>query len=101
MTITQRIELWKMGYSREEINQMAEEEKNPPQPAPQPEPEPTPAPQPEPEPVPAPQPAPDPVLLAIKELTAALQQQNIKDVEQPNPQPPESAANIYDNLLKG
>lgn len=99
MTITQRIELWKMGYSREEINQMAEEEKNPPQP----DPEPVPAPQPEPEPAPAPapQPEPDPVLLAIKELTAALQQQNIKDVEQPNPQPPESAANIYDNLLKG
>lgn len=91
MTIAERINLHKCGYTRAEIDALAKEEKetSAPEPAPAPAPEPAPAPAPEPAPAPAPEPAPapapesDPVLEAIKGLTAAIQASNINKDTQP------------------
>ena len=106
MTIAERINLHRCGYTKEEINQLAEAEKaeietieaDPAEtPAPTPEqPAPAPAPTPEqPAPAPAPtpeQPAPVPaannnVLDAIKELTKAIYSRNINATPQPAPNP--------------
>ena len=83
MTIAERINLHKCGYTRAEIDALAKEEKetSAPEPAPAPAPEPAPAPAPEPAPVPAPE--SDPVLEAIKGLTAAIQASNINKDTQP------------------
>ena len=75
MTIAERINLHKCGYTRAEIDALAKEEKETPAPAPAPEPAPAPA--------PAPAPEPDPVLEAIKGLTAAIQARNIHEDTQP------------------
>lgn len=105
MTIMERIQLHKLGYSKEEINQLAADNYNPAglteQPAPAPDPEPEPAaaaPDPEPEHNPA---APDnsAVLAAIKDLTAALQANAIKTQPQPE-QPKETAEDAFFNILK-
>ena len=78
MTISERINLHKCGYSRAEIDALAAAEKD------QEIPEPTPA-----DPAPAPAdpapaaPATDPVLAAIKELTQAIYAQNINKNSQP------------------
>lgn len=101
MTIAQRIELRRLGYTKEEVNALAEAEKQPePAQVPQPDPEPAPAPQPEPEPAPAPQPNPerDPILEAINNLTLAIQASNIKSKEQPQPTP-DTAADVFNSLL--
>ena len=73
MTIAERINLHKCGYTRAEIDALAKEEKE------------TPAPAQEEKETPAPVPAqePDPVLEAIKGLTAAIQARNIHEDTQP------------------
>lgn len=105
MTILQRIELHKQGYSKEEINALAEEERAA---AAQPEPEPEAAPQPEPEPAPTPAPAAAPqpdgtaqqLLSAINNLTNALTAQNFIRKEQPEAAQ-ETTTDIFNNILKG
>lgn len=74
MTIAERINLHKCGYSRAEIDALAKEEKEAAK---------TPDPAPEATPDPAPVPEPDPVLEAIKGLTAAIQARNIHTDTQP------------------
>lgn len=99
----ERIQLHKLGYSKEEINQLAADNYNPAglteQPAPDPEPEPEPA---APDPVPENNPAAadnSAVLAAIKDLTAALQANAI--ITQPQPeQPKETAEDALFNILK-
>ena len=101
MTITQRIELRRLGYTKEEIAELAEMEKNPePEPAAPAEPEPA-APA---EPEPAVEEKPDPqaeILAAIKKLTLAIQGNRLNTNEQPEPPKPETAADIFNNILKG
>lgn len=90
MTIAERINLHRCGYTKEEINQLAEAEKAEVEtivadPAEAPAPE---APAPE---TPAPAPTPDAqatndgVLDAIKELTKAIYSRNINETPQPAP----------------
>ena len=101
MTIAQRIELRRLGYTKEEVNALAEAEKQPepaPAPAPQPDPEPAPAQQPEPAPAQQPEPVKDPILEAINNLTLAIQASNIKSKEQPQPAP-DTAADVFNSLL--
>lgn len=115
MTITQRIELRRLGYSKDEIAELAAAEAAA---AAQPEPEPVPvedqapaaAAQPEPAPTvtvaePAAagmnQPSMADVLAAINNLTTALQKQNINSIPQPIEPQPETATEIFTNLLKG
>ena len=76
MTIAERINLHKCGYTRAEIDALAKEEKEAKE---------TPAPAQEEKETPAPAPAPesDPVLEAIKGLTAAIQARNIHEDTQP------------------
>lgn len=95
MTIAERINLHKCGYTRAEIDALAKEEKEEketPAPAPtEPETQPVSAPAPEPDQVleaikgltAAPAPETDPVLEAIKGLTAAIQARNIHEDTQP------------------
>lgn len=97
----ERIQLHKLGYSKEEINQLAADNYNPAglteQPAPEPEPEPA-----APDPVPENNPAAadnSAVLAAIKDLTAALQANAIKTQAQPE-QPKETAEDAFFNILK-
>ena len=85
MTIAERINLHKCGYSRAEIDALAAAEKEQEIPDPTPaDPEPAPT-DPDPAPAPAdPAAAPsDPVLAAIKELTQAIYAQNINKNAQP------------------
>ena len=75
MTIAERINLHKCGYTRAEIDALAKEEKeaaNNPEPAPE-----------ETKPVENPPEEKDPVLEAIKGLTAAIQARNIHTDTQP------------------
>ena len=98
MTITQRIELRRLGYTKEEIAELAELEKTP-EPA-----EPEPAAPAEPEPAAPAEPAPDPqaeILAAINKLTLAIQGNRLNTVEQPIPPKPETASDIFNNILKG
>ena len=77
MTIAERINLHKCGYTRAEIDALAKEEieaKETPAPAPA---------EPEAPPAPASAPESDPVLEAIKGLTAAIQARNIHEDTQP------------------
>lgn len=104
MTILERINLHKCGYTKEEIAALAEEEKQNPvdvvvDPA---EPEQT-------EPVPAAAPTPTPtteqtaanaeILKAIKDLTAAIQTRNINTSQQ-EPQKVETAEDVLTGALK-
>lgn len=115
MTITQRIELRRLGYSKEEIAELAAAEAAA---AAQPEPEPAPAEDQAPAAAAQPEPAPaatvaEPaaagitqptmadVLTAINNLTTALQKQNINNIPQPVEPQPETATDIFTNLLKG
>lgn len=77
MTIAERINLHKCGYTRAEIDALAKEEKEAaknPEPAPEADPKPTETPSEE----------KDPVLEAIKGLTAAIQATNINKDTQPD-----------------
>ena len=98
MTITQRIELRRLGYTKEEIAELAELEK-----APQPEVVPE-APQPEVVPEPeAPQPQNDissQLLFAINNLTSVLQNQKLNQSAQPEVKQ-ETVDDIFTNILKG
>ena len=109
MTITQRIELRRLGYSKDEIAELAVAEAAA---AAQPEPEPAPSAAAQPEPAPAvtvaepaaagiTQPTMADVLTAINNLTTALQKQNINNTPQPVEPQPETATDIFTNLLKG
>lgn len=101
MTITQRIELRRLGYTKEEINELAELEKIPVQ-------------EPEPEAVPEPEPVqmaidlepekPDvqsQLLTAINNLTTVLQTQKLNNSAQPEQPKKESVEDIFTNILKG
>ena len=88
MTIAERINLHKCGYSRAEIEALAAAEKDQVIPDPVPE-DPAPA-------DPTPAPATDPVLAAIKELTQAIYAQNINKNQQPETK--ESVADLIKKL---
>lgn len=99
MTIAERIKLHSLGYTREEINQLAADNYNP---AGLENPPAEPEPIPEPEPAPAPTPAkPDnsAVLAAINNLTAALQANAIRTQPQPEA-PKETAEDALFSILK-
>ena len=88
MTIAERINLHRCGYSRAEIDALAKEEKEAKaaeEPAPMQD---TKA---------AEEPAPDPVLEAIKGLTAAIQASNINKTPQPEAKP-ETVTDLLKNL---
>ena len=84
MTIAERINLHRCGYTKEEINQLAEAEKAELETI-EADPAEAPAPTPE-QPAPAPA-ANDNVLDAIKELTKAIYSRNINETPQPTPNP--------------
>lgn len=93
MTIAERINLHKCGYTRAEIDALAKEEKETSAPAP----ESASAPAPESASAPAPAPESDPVLEAIKGLTAAIQASNINRDTQP-PAKTETMTDLIDQL---
>lgn len=100
MTIAERIQLHRLGYTKEEIKELAAENYDPaglqdPPADPQPAPEPQPAAAPD----PAPQPDNSAILAAINNLTAALQANAIKTHAQPET-PTESAEDILFNIIK-
>lgn len=104
MTIGQRIELRRLGYSKEEIAELAELEKITTEPAPVAEPEQTTEPEQPAAPVPEPADNPDmnaQLLAAINNLTLALQARKVDTVEQPVTPKVETADNILSNVLKG
>lgn len=77
MTIAERINLHKCGYTRAEIDALAREEKEAAK-------NPEPAPEADPKPAETPAEEKDPVLEAIKGLTAAIQATNINKDTQPD-----------------
>ena len=93
MTIAERINLHRCGYTKEEINQLAEAEKAELETT-EADPSEAPAPTPE-QPAPAPA-ASDNVLDAIKELTKAIYSRNINETPQPAP----TAETITDMINK-
>ena len=105
MTIAERIQLHKLGYTKEEINELNKAGYDPkglendPEPAPEaPQEQDTDPAQPE---VPAPEAKPDSqaeILKAIQGLTSAIQKSNIVKSRQPE-QEPESAEDVLFNLL--
>ena len=108
MTIAQRIELRRLGYTKEEINELVEQEKNPP--VEQVETPVTDTDVPEqleldltPE-TPASANANDiqqQILTAVNNLTAVLQNQKLNNTAQPITQAKETAEDILNNILKG
>lgn len=99
MTIAERIKLHSLGYTREEINQLAADNYNPAG-LENPPAEPDPIPEPEPAPAPTPaQPDNSAVLAAINNLTAALQANAIKTQPQPEA-PKETAEDALFSILK-
>lgn len=98
MTITQRIELRRLGYSKDEIAELAAQEKEELETV-QAEPVET---------AEAPEPPSAPenninnadLLAAINNLTSALQTRKVNTTEQPLAEP-ETAENIFNNILKG
>lgn len=90
MKLSDVITLLGAGYSKEEIEAMEYfEQTGTPAPAPDPDQTPTPTPTPAPTPAPAPTQAPAPdqtpeLLTAIKELTAAVQHNNVVNSSQPD-----------------
>ena len=102
MTITQRIELRRLGYTKEEIAELAELEKTPDPVPEQPE---TPDLVPEQPETPAPVPeAKDDInaqlLFAINNLTSVLQNQKLNQTAQPEVKQ-ETVEDIFNNILKG
>lgn len=96
MTIAERIQLHRLGYTKEEIKELAAENYDPAGLQEEPkEPEAAPAAASD----PAPQPDNSAVLAAINNLTAALQANAIKTHAQPET-PKESAEDILFNIIK-
>ena len=89
MTITQRIELRRLGYTKEEIAELAELEK-----APQPEVVP------EPETTQTQNDISSQLLYAINNLTSVLQNQKLNQSAQPEVKQ-ETVDDIFTNILKG
>ncbi len=83
ISISERIQLHKLGYSREDIDNMINE----------PDPEPVADPQPDPK-----QEQPD-VMAALRALTEQVQQLAVKQSEAPNPQPEETTFDILNKLV--
>lgn len=100
MTIAQRIELRRLGYTKEEVQEMAEQERTA---ATEPVEEPVQEEPAAPEQAAAPA-AGDPttvqLLTAIQGLTLALQGHKLNTTEQPITAP-ETATDIFNNILKG
>ena len=108
MKITEIIRLHSLGYTKEEVKALMEQEKNP-EPEPLPDPAPHPAQDPEPDPTtdPAPEPAPDPtadnagnadILTAINNLTKAIQASNVLKDRQPEEK---TGEDVLNDILKG
>lgn len=94
MTISDRINLHRCGYSKEEINALiAEEKAAPADPEPASDPDPAPAPA-----APA-QPQNTEILDAIKNLTAAIQAQNLQRAAQ-DPASPVTPEDVLTGALK-
>lgn len=96
MTIAERINLHRCGYSRAEIDALAQEEKEA-KAAEETAPTQDHAEEPAPAQDHAEEPAPDPVLEAIKGLTAAIQASNINKTPQPETKP-ETVTDLLKNL---
>ena len=96
MTIAERINLHRCGYSRAEIDALAKEEKEA-KAAEDTAPVQDPAKDTAPVQDPAEEPAQDPVLEAIKGLTAAIQASNINKTPQPEAKP-ETVTDLLKNL---
>lgn len=103
MTIAQRIELRRLGYTKEEVAEMIEQEKavvmaEPVEEATEPEPAPIPV-----EPAteqPAAMPSTADLLAAINNLTTALQMQRIATTQQPaEAVRPQTAQDIFSTML--
>ena len=105
MTIAQRIELRRLGYTKEEINELAELEKAP-APDPVPEAEDTPENTWQKEQISldlGPEAAPDiqsQLLAAITNLTNVMQSQKLTQTAQPEVKQ-ETSTDIFNNMLKG
>lgn len=113
MTIAQRIELRRLGYTKDEISELAklesvpEPQTNPPgsedpqlQSVSEPK-TPEPAQVSEPAPAAAPQTTNEQLLEAINNLTAAIQNNRLINTPQPVQSAPETAQDIFNNILKG
>ena len=83
ISISERIQLHKLGYSREDIDNMINE----------PDPEPAADPQPD------PKPEQSDVMAALRALTEQVQQLAVKQSEAPNPQPEETTFDILNKLV--
>lgn len=105
MTIAQRIELRRLGYSKDEISELAELENVP---APETEPagsnensaENVSVPETPPEPVPASPDVQTELLKAINNLTIVLQNQKLNNTPQPETKT-ETTQDIFNSILKG
>ena len=101
MTIAQRIELRRLGYTKEEINEIIEQEKNP---TPDPDPVAEAVEAVTPDPVVPETPTPDinsQLLTAITNLTTVLQTQKLNNTPQPDSIKPETPEDIFNSILKG
>lgn len=105
MTIAERIQLHKLGYTKEEINELNKAGYDPKglenDPVSAPEAHPDPDPDPATPEVSAPEAQPDPqaeILKAIQGLTTAIQKSNIIQSRQPE-QAPETAEDILSQLM--
>lgn len=108
MTIEERLQFIRAGYSAQDIAQFEEAERfaNPePAPAPAPDPEPASAPAPDPEPAPAPDPVPAwaaALEKSINELNKTVQYQNTHFLEMgPEPDPINEGDEALKNYMNG
>ena len=109
MTIAERIQLHRLGYSKDEIAELAaagydpaglEDPQQSPEPAQQPEQEPEQAQQPEPEPIPQTADLSE-IRAALEKLTAAIQGANIQQARQPQaPDPEADLTKVFDSIYK-
>lgn len=84
ISISERIQMHKLGYSREDIDNMINEPDTEPAVYPQPLPE---------------QPEQPDVMAALRALTEQVQQLAVKQSEAPNPQPEETTFDILNKLV--